>query len=72
MYTHNKQYTDGYNHSRNNCTIQKSIRIDRYTYDVIDNFDGIGFSEKLREYIRIAELIRSHPDYHRIKNEVIM
>lgn len=72
MYNFNKRYADGFSRRYNNCNIQKSIRIDRYTYDVIDNFNGIGFSEKLREYIRIAELIRSHPDYNRIKNEVVM
>ncbi|MDO5564931.1 MAG: hypothetical protein Q4F88_06915 [Eubacteriales bacterium] len=65
-----RKFADGYGHRGNDRTIQKSIRIDRYTYDVIDSFDGIGFSEKLREYIRIAEIIRTHPDYNKIKREV--
>lgn len=62
-------YADGYNRSLVNATIQKSIRIDRYTFDVIDDFQGTGFSEKLREYVRIMEFVRNHPNFNRLLEE---
>lgn len=33
------------------CNVQKSIKIDKYTYEIINNYRGFSFSEKLRNYI---------------------
>lgn len=32
-------------------TITKSIRFDDFTYQIIDNYRGNNFSEKLRNYV---------------------
>ena len=33
------------------CDVQKSIKIDNYTYEIINNYRGYSFSEKLRNYV---------------------
>ena len=71
MYVAHKQYAHGNGFIYLNANIQKSIRIDRYTYDVIDDFNGTGFSDKLREYVRVMELARNHPEFNRILDESI-
>lgn len=37
------------------CNIQKSIRIDKYTYDIINSYRGKSFSDKLRNYVYDVE-----------------
>lgn len=71
MYLGYKQYAYRSGFIYLNANIQKSIRIDRYTYDVIDDFNGTGFSDKLREYVRIMELARNHHEFNRILDESI-
>ena len=33
------------------CDVQKSIKIDKYTYEIINNYRGYSFSEELRNYV---------------------
>lgn len=33
------------------CDVQKSIKIDEYTNEIINNYRGKSFSEKLRNYV---------------------
>nr|DAP92818.1 MAG TPA: hypothetical protein [Inoviridae sp.] len=33
------------------CDVQKSIKIDKYTYEIINNYRGNSFSEKFRNYV---------------------
>lgn len=33
------------------CDVQKSIKIDKYTYEIINNYRGYSFSEKIRNYV---------------------
>lgn len=63
------KYADGHHTGELNVNIQRSVRLDRYTNDVIDNSPGVGFSDKLREYVRVMELVRNHPDFMRLYNE---
>lgn len=37
------------------CSIQKSVRIDKYTFDVINSYPGSNFSDKLRLYVYDVE-----------------
>ena len=37
------------------CKIQKSIRLDKYTFEVINNYPGKNFSDKLRRYVYDVE-----------------
>lgn len=37
------------------CNIQKSIRIDEYTFKIIDSYPGRNFSDKLRSYVYDVE-----------------
>lgn len=41
-----------------NCHISKTIRFDDYTFDVIDNYRGFSFSEKLGNYVFDMEYLR--------------
>ena len=71
MYLYDKFYADGFHDGNLKASIQKVVRMDRYTYDTIDNFDGIGFSDKLREYVRVMEVVRCHPDFNRLYDESV-
>lgn len=56
------EYRDGY-YRRLRADIQKSIRIDRETYEIIDSFEGRNFSDKIRKMAReFKKLKNNNPD----------
>ncbi|MBP3460352.1 MAG: hypothetical protein J6K58_14175 [Lachnospiraceae bacterium] len=43
---------------RLDCHISKTIRFDDITFEIIDNYRGSSFSEKLRNYVFDMEYLR--------------